>query len=207
MHEHAPNLVNLAPVLEYGLVEHVEEHALRVSTEHGIYAARRAKSCILAPTPGDAVLLCTDALGNCFILAVLTGAEESSTLAFQGDLRVQVRGGDLSLATDQELSCNAGRLHLSAPEAEARLGSVSLLAGLVRAQCRTLALVAETLEQSARSLTQRLGSLFRSVEEHAEVQAGSARYIVEDTLAVHTKNSVHIAEEDVKIDAEQIHLG
>ena len=207
MRELAPKPESLAPVMEYGLVESRDGIVFAVATENGLYTAHRAKSCLLAPEKDDTVLLCTDALGNCFILAVLTGEKESGTLDFQGDLRIQVTGGDLALTAENQLSCDSKSLKVNAHEADANIGALSLLAGAVRAQCRALGLVAENLEQSARSLTQRLGSMFRSVEEHAEVQAGSARYIVDDTLAVHTRNTVHLAEEDVKIDAEQIHLG
>ena len=40
-----------------------------------------------------------------------------------------------------------------------------------------------------------------------EVQSGSTRYLVEDTLTMQAKNADHTAEEIVRINAEQVHLG
>ena len=74
-------------------------------------------------------------------------------------------------------------------------------------QCRTLALMAEAVECFATRLTQRLTNAVRLVAEHEEVQAGSLRYCVADDLTMHAKNARHIAEDVVKIDAGQVHLG
>ena len=63
------------------------------------------------------------------------------------------------------------------------------------------------MDQTVRRLTQRLQDSFRFVKDHDETQAGSTRYLVEDTLTMNAKNAVHMAEEIVTINAEQVHLG
>ncbi len=195
------------PQLEYGVVQQRDAAVWTVRTAHGRYTAQRAKSCLLAPDLGDSVLLCTDALGNSFILAVLCGAQDAGTLEFQGDLRLQVRQGDLSLATERELRLTADTCAVTAREGRATLGAVQWLAETVQGQCRRLTLAAQSCEQSLHSLSQRLGSLFRSTAEHEEVQSVSRRVLVEENHVLQCKNSVLLAEEDARIDAEQIHLG
>jgi len=193
--------------MEYGQVGARRDNEYSVNTQNGTYTARKAKSCLLAPDPGDQVLLCTDALGNCFILAVLHGEQESGSIEFQGDLDVQVRQGALRLTADTELSLASESLNLTARTGRAAMERVSLLAESVSGQCRSLVLAADACQQSLRSLTQKLGSFFRATEGHEEVQAGSSRKLVEDTRVLHCKNSVLMAEEDARIDADQIQLG
>jgi hypothetical protein len=66
--------------------------------------------------------------------------------------------------------------------------------------------VAGRAENIFHRLTERLTNTFRYVTEHEEVQTGSTRYLVEETLTMHSKNAMHMAEEMVSINAEQIHL-
>lgn len=196
-----------SPTMEYGQVARRRDNDYSVTTQNGAYLARKAKSCLLAPEPGDQVLLCTDELGNCFILAVLDAEQESGCIQFQGDLDVQVHNGALRLTADKELSLASDALQLTARTGRAAMERFSLLAENVSGQCRHLALAADACQQSLRSLTQKLGSFFRATEGHEEIQAGSSRQLVEDTRIVHCKNSVLMAEEDARIDADQIQLG
>lgn len=195
------------PTIEYGQVLARSKEGYTVQTAHGRYAARKAKSCLLAPEPGDSVLLSTDSLGACFILAILEGAQESSAIEHQGDLSLQVSGGSLQLTAERELSLASETVTLTAHQGNAALERISLLSHSVSAQCRTLELAADICRQSLRSLSQRLGSFFRATEGHEETQAGSSRSLVEDTRVVHCKSSVLMAEEDARIDADQIQLG
>lgn len=195
------------PTMEYGLVASRHGQEFTVLAGQGRYTARRAKSCLLAPEVGDSVLLCSDDLGRCFILAVLEGATEESTLEFQGDLALRVKDGNLNLAAEQDIAMASDTFSLTAREGQATVGRFSLLGESLKTQCRKLVLAADACEQSLRSLTQRLGSFFRATEGHQEVQAASARTLVEDTHVLHCKNSVLMAEEDARIDAEQIQLG
>ncbi len=199
------------PVMEYGRVAANHETGAAceyaVDTEKGRYRARKAKSCLLAPEPGDTVLLCTDDVGNCFILAVLEGDSPVNNLDFSGDVHLRVRRGNMNLAADKEINMTADGLGFVARQARATLERFSLLADAVSSQCRTIVLAADVCNQSLRSLAQRLGSYFRATEEHQEIQAGSARTLIEETHVVHCKNSVLMAEEDARIDADQIQLG
>jgi uncharacterized protein YktB (UPF0637 family) len=84
---------------------------------------------------------------------------------------------------------------------------VCLVAKVFQGQVKRIKMVANTVENTFRRLTQRLQDAFRFVQDHEEIQTGSTRYLVEDTLTINAKNAVHMAEEIVTINAEQVHLG
>ncbi|RLG68848.1 MAG: hypothetical protein DRO11_08520, partial [Methanobacteriota archaeon] len=74
-------------------------------------------------------------------------------------------------------------------------------------QVKHIKTVSATVENVCKRLTQRLKDSFRFVKDLEEVQTGSTRYLVEDTLNMHSKNTVLMSEEIVTINGEQIHLG
>jgi hypothetical protein len=204
------------PAMEYGRVDKHGEK-LAVQTRFGLHPAKRAVSCLVRPENGDRVIASLDNNGECFILSVLerTAPVEGMDLDFEGNVNLRVNSGALRLLTDEELQLAAGsdlfltgrRLGINAQSAETRVERFSFWGRLMNLRLETMEFTARGLTQNIRRLTQWLTQSFRSVEEHDEVQAGSARYLVDDTLTVQSGNEIHMAEEDVKIDAEQIHLG
>ena len=206
-----------APHLEYALVAAVDDAAIVVELQGSRFAAQQSASCLLRPAPGDEVLLSLDSGGRCFILAVLQRAAPQTTqeLAFTGDVRLQVQQGslqlmsetDLTLAAGQSCNCLAREVELLADTAQVRVERANVLAKVLRANLRTVGLVAGNLETTARRWTRRLRDLFSYVEEHSEYQSRNSRHLVEETLTMHAKNAFHVADEIVKVDGEQVQLG
>lgn len=204
------------PYLDYGLILD-EGPALIVRTSSGDFEAQKAVSCLIEPRPGDQVLVSMDSSAVCHVIAVLTRPDEEAgaDLHFSGDVRMRIERGSLQLLADKDLNLAARdnmslaseSLDVNTNQANAHIEKLSFVGEFINIQAKRLKTVADVCEQFLSSLTQRLKSSFRSVEEHDESQAGSARYLVDGTMTVNVKNSVHIAEEDVKIDADQIHLG
>lgn len=196
------------PVLEYARVTALAGNLCRLATPRGELAARRATGCLLAPREGDLVLAAVDGAGAAFVLSVLDRPEAApGCLDYPGDLNVRA-AGDLRLdaATDASLSAS-GTVTLAGTHGEAAFTSLSLLAKAARVQLKNLSVMARTVEQFAVRLTQRLTNSVKLVAEHEEVQATSARYCVADDLTMQAKNARHIAEDVIKIDAGQVHLG
>jgi hypothetical protein len=127
-------------------------------------------------------------------------------LSFDGDLSVRVNGGRMSLASDESLSLASQDFELTAGKGRVMIEKVAFFGRLVESNIEKIKVVAETLDSIVRRAVQRFTSTYRYVEEHEEVQSASTRMIVDGTLTMHTKNTMHIAEGHVKIDAEQIHL-
>jgi hypothetical protein len=206
------------PILEYGHVNFVGEGTFIVLTAYGTASAERAVSCLVLPRVGDTVLLSMDMNGNNFILSVLMHAREDergTDLVFDGQVNVHVNDGDLSftsdrnilLASGEELACVGRNISIHAGKGEASIGTLSFVGKFFESQVERVKNVADSVDTVYRCLTERLINAFRYVKEEEEVQTGSTRYLVEDTLTMHSKNAVHMSEEIVTINAEQVHLG
>ncbi|MFP5221834.1 MAG: DUF3540 domain-containing protein [Acidobacteriota bacterium] len=203
-----------SPSLEYGRVLEAAADGFHVATSFGAVRAVRAVSCLVEPDPGDKVLLSVDMAGSAYVLSVLESAS-ALTLAVDGDARLCVRGGSLTLAADKdialacpgEMAAAAGNMRLHASRGEAVIERVSLVGRALKTQFKRVSSVARSVDQMFRSFTMRAQESTRLVKEHDEVQAGSQRVLVEDLMALHARNHSMIAEEHVVINADQIHMG
>ena len=206
-----------SPVMEYGQVLKADSGRFVVRTSCGDYSAETAVSCLIAPHRGDMVLTSLDRDGHCYILAVLKRGSEDvvpNELLFTGPVHVHVKDGGfdlsseagVSLAATEELAMVAPKVSLHAGTARATVEVFNYLGHSFSARLKKIKIVAGRAENIFHRLTERLTNTFRYVTEHEEVQTGSTRYLVEDTLTMHSKNAMHMAEEMVSINAEQIHL-
>jgi hypothetical protein len=206
------------PALEYGVVASMEEGAYAVLTGTGCRQAVPAVSCLVRPEKDDVVLLSMDEEGNAFILSVLTRKGERSdscTLEFQGQVNLRVKDGGFSVSADEDLCLVSGeRLALVSPQIEVdalegnvRIEKMSYAGKLLSAQIEKIKAIADAVDSVFRRAVARFTTSYRYVEEHEEVQSGSTRMLVDGTLTMQTKTTMHTAEGHIKIDAKQIHLG
>lgn len=199
----------LQPVLEYGMVAAPCEGGFIVTSDSGIIEASVAVSCLVTPEVGDVVLFSLDGSGASYVLSILERpqrAQKSTELSFDGDLSIMVHGGRMSLASEDSLALASKDFELTAGEARVTIEKASFFGRLVENNIEKIKVVADTMDSIIRRAVQRFTSSYRYVEEHEEIQSASTRMIVDGTLTMHTKNTMHIAEGHVKIDAEQIHL-
>lgn len=195
------------PSLSYGWIDEMAEGKYWVATESGRRRALKAASCLLAPQPGDRVLIALDEVSSAYILAVLERADPSvSRIDLPGDATIHA-SGDLSLAAARELTCTAPRLSVGVEDGDFSILRTRLLGNLVEIQAERIKSVCVTADQIYRDLTQRIGDYFRATSGHEDVHAKSSRKLVEQDLTMQSRNTVIIAERNVKIDGELIHLG
>lgn len=203
-----------APSLEYGLVKAAAPGRIEVETSFGAIPAVRAVSCLVEPALGDKVLLSVDMSGAAYVLSVLESASPV-TLALEGDARLEVRGGSLSVAADRDidLSCagglaaTSGEVTLRAARADATVERVHIVGRALASQFKRIRCVAGSMDQLFRRFILHARESSRFVQEHDEVQAGSRRVLVDDLCALHARNHSMLAEEQVVINADQIHMG
>lgn len=218
MENQVKKITPLNPCLGYGTIEAREESLYTLSTPYGIVRCETAVGCLVRPRQGDTVLLSMDEEGTSYILSVLkrpAGAPGGAELAFEGQVELRVNGGSMSIAADGNVSVAAGhalglasqKLTAHAVNGEVAVGRLSFIGRRVVSRVKKISLVARTVEHTVGRLTQRLKDSFRFVRDQEEVQAGSARYLADDTLTMQAKNAVHMAEEIVSINAQQVHLG
>lgn len=214
----APQNELVQPVLEYGRVSDEGDRYFTVLTSYGEVVSERAVSCLVHPEAGDTVLLSVDMSGDSFILSVLrrdVEARDKTDILFDGEVNLHVSNGTLSLTSDNgitlgsrgEVACAGQKISLHADEGEATIKNCSFLGTFLHVQAERIKHVADTVDSVFRQWTQRLERAFRFIKDEEEVQSGSTRYLVEDTLTMHSKNAVHMSEEIVTINAEQVHLG
>ncbi len=198
------------PCMEYGRVIGVEDRSSIVHTSSGPIRAEQAVGCLVKPEPGDTVLLAVAGSGQDYILSVLEredGNDAATDIEFQGKVNLRVNGGALSMSSDEEITWASPRISMHANRAEAVFEKFSFVGRVFKGQVKRIHIVAKAVENTYRRLTQRLRDSIRYVEDHEEIQSGSTRYLVEDTLTMQAKNADHLAEEIVRINAEQVHLG
>lgn len=179
------------------------------------HEARRALSCLVEPAVGDTVLLAV-APSTCFVLAVLTRAEGApAELRLTGDLTLRLARGrftvvadeGVELATGARIQMLAGELGVQAGAGEVFIDRLALVGSRVTAEVERVKTVAATLDQTLDRWSQRVKRVFRRVEEIEQVRAEQIDYAAETTLRAHGRNTVVTAEQLVKMDGEQIHLG
>lgn len=156
----------------------------------GARAARRAKSCLVAPELGDRVLCSRDG-ETVYVLAVLESASATTRIQADGDLELQ-----------------ADTLRLRAKSAIAALGEVQVFGRSLDAHfADKVTLFAERVESRATTLVQRTKQVFRFVEALEQVRAGVFDLRAESLAAIRGENTILAARVLAKLDGEQVKIG
>lgn len=200
---------------QYGYVTAVG-HDVTVQTELSFCQASLAPSCLLAPLVGDKVLLVTDTQGGDYVLAVLErAAGQTATLRFSGNTEISAASGSLSLSgrdgvaltSARELSLTATALRATAINGEVTIENMSVVGGAWRSCVDSVKSVGRTFDSVLERCHQRVARSYRQVDEMDQVKAGQIDYQADTSLQLHAKYALVTADELVKMDAEQIHLG
>ncbi len=188
----------------------------------GSYHARRARSCLVAPECGDIVLLATLPRGECYVLAVLdrpgegAGEERSRTkLSLDGDLEIELATGRLTVAAQQGVDLAAGGnvsvvapgINVHAADGNVLIDRLSVLGSVFHAEVDRIKVLAASAESVFDRVVQRVKRAYRTVEETDQLRAGRMDYVAKTSMNLHAGTALLTAEELVKLDGEQIHLG
>lgn len=201
---------------ELARVNRAEGDALRVSAAGGEYRARRAASCLLAPSPGDLVMVATSARGDCWVLAVLERAEEGATaLEVDGDLTLRARGGAVTVAADEgvrvasgaEVSVVAPSVRVAADAVKGVFETMALLGAALEVDAGRVRAAAGVIDTVAERVSAKAQRVYRVVEEFEQVRAGRLDWLARKVLSLRSEHAVIHAKQLVKVDGDQIHLG
>ncbi|MES2712871.1 MAG: DUF3540 domain-containing protein [Pseudomonadota bacterium] len=161
-------------------------------------AARRAVSCLVAPEPGDLVLLGGPDTRP-YVLAVLERAGAAPVcLAVEGDMRIAA-GGTLAL--------NSAALKVTADTGVMTVGALAVAGGTASARFGAITLVADAIESLVTRLMTRAKRSYRFVEESEQLRAADIDYRADGHLHLRGETSTVQARVLVKMDANQIHMG
>lgn len=203
-------------VQEVGTVARIENGTCVTRTAYGEYRAKKAASCLLEPRTGDVVLLCALPQGETYILAVLEQKDGTSAkVELDGDLEIKLRCGHFTvaaasgvdLASSKDVSVTSSGFRVNAAEGSMVFQRLAFLGTLVRAEVEQLKVIAAACDSVMDRIVQKVKRSYRFVEGADHVRAERIDYNARQNVSVHGKNALVTAEELVKLDGEQVHIG
>ncbi len=205
-----------AVIQDYGLVTGSSGHRFTIETTSGTWQARPAVSCLLQPEIGDLVLLTAHSAYEAYILAVLERQTDATAeLLFERDITITSRGGQINLVSRQDiniipkkrLQIISGETGIHTQKAEITIDEMSFWGKFLDANVKSIRLLANGFESVIHLLRQKLSRSYRTIEEVEHVKADRYDCHARSLLSLKGKYSTITANEDVKIDAERIHIG
>lgn len=189
-----------------GFVVHVGGDAVR---------ARRAAGCLLQPEVDDLVLVAVAREGAWVLTVLEREAGAASRVSLDGDLELRLSTGKLTLSAQEgvdvasgaPLRVVAGEVDVHAGAASVSAQAVSLFGTAVSLEAETVRVAAAAVEQVVDRLTQRAKRVYRFVEEFEQLRAGRLDYVAKKLMELHGGSASVTADELVKVDGEQIHVG
>jgi hypothetical protein len=208
-----------AMAVSRGRIQVAAEGLLTVMTESGPLACRAAAGCLVRPESGDLalVVLPNSPKEMAYVLAVLERAQADSPMHIDlgAGARLESEKGCVEIAAGADLRLRAGA------QLEASADSISFVSRAMHWLTHTFSLLGRTVEvvcsvwressrereTTAQTWTQRLGDCRRHVQDLDETQAGMSRTLARETALLHGRVTYVQAEELVKVDGGEVHLG
>lgn len=201
---------------ETGTVIRIDESSFYVRAAGGNYLAQKAVSCLVEPQVDDLVLVACQANGQAYILAILERNSYVPTcISVTGDFNIQVAHGRFSVSSAQGLDfMSASELSLTSPELQVHtqkanvfMEHLSYLGQRFYGEVERMKTVAVTVDSFIQRVSQKIKRSYRTVEEMDHVRAEQIDYHAEKNMNLHGKNALITANDLVKVDGDQIHLG
>jgi len=175
---------------------------------------KKAAGCLLEPEENDTVLVVRNSPEGVFILTVLMRGGADSRVVFPADATLSSEDGKLQITVDTLLLSGARSATLAAPEIsiEGVKGDLSctylaLNASAADAKIGRLSLVSAVIDTISDRVTQRVRDCFRWVSRMDSTTAGQVRVRTENRFDLKADAVSMVAQCDVKIDGDKIHLG
>lgn len=187
------------PVNAIGRVTTIDETGFCIELDSGGCVAKRAASCLLAPEPGDSVLVCGPHAAALYIIAVLERSTDvPSRLVLGKDAEISA-SGRLSLASDELL--------VRARTATTLIDQLSSFGRELSASIGKIKLVGNLFESFLDRVSQYTGHSLRTVEGVDQVRSSIIDYRSEQSLNLQGSEVIATAKELIKVDGKQIHIG
>lgn len=129
----------------------------------------------------------------------LRGSEAVALRCGRGRTGMELSRREMRLASD--------RLLVAAEKTEVTSGETTLAGNRIEGAFERARLVAGRVESVARTVIEKAGNVYRSVENLAQLRAGRVRTLVEGSHVCRARKATLYAQEDVRVQADKIHLG
>lgn len=200
--------------LQIAEVQHTNEHGFQVCIQNERFNATLAASCILRPNIGDKVLIVALPESTAYILAVLEQASAEQTFQFSKHLTIHtdenasiITAEHLELQAEQHLSLTSPELSLYAAKGKAEITQWHYKGDFLQQSVRHISTQAHLVETVTESTHLQAERSFSQIADLQHEMIGRVRTLVQQDYRLDCEYADIFAEQDVKIDAEQIHLG
>jgi hypothetical protein len=199
-----------------GTVVECSADSIRVDTDHGELSARRAVSCLIEPVARDRVLIAGNLADELFVIAVLERKDASTTrIIVDGDLSLGVPKGRFSVAaahgvdlvSAKDMTITSSELTVRAPKGHLFLDHLTYLGRKIFAQTQAIKLVGKLFDAVLDRISHKVRRSYKVVEEIDYMRSEEIDYRAARNMSLRGQNTLVTAEDLVKIDADQIHLG
>jgi hypothetical protein len=191
-----------------GRIVAVEDGVFVVHTSEGVLRAARAFSCLVEPVVGDRVGVLTAAGEVGHVIAVLDRMHTTSArLSLPGDITLDAPEGSIGLRARDGLKLAAPRMEVRAGEGDLVFGRLAYRGDAVRAHVDRIDVVSSVMTKVADHVRETVARSFRFVRELDQLRAARIDYVAEKNVSLRGANAVVTAQELVKMDADQIHIG
>ncbi len=199
-----------------GTVKAVNGKEYVIQGKAGILTVTVAFSCMIRPEINDSVLIAIDEQQQHFILAVTDRPQsEQAVMALpknttisvdEGNLMItaqkdiqMVSANNLSMATENlKVIANKGHIHVEQLASSGKQADVTI---------ERVKIFSDSIDTAARRISQSSKQCFRWVRDLDQLTAGNLIHNVKNLFSNRSQQAVITAKEDVKIDAERIHMG
>jgi len=203
------------PVHLLGNVETIhDDGSYSVRCDGYVWLCRRAASCLLMPAAGDTVLVSGPDHQRVYLLAVIEQANPAaSLLEVPGDLCVAAANVAIEsrentrLTSAQALDLNSTNLNVQSDKGMCLVNEMEYVGKQVKSTVGFFHFIGNVYESIVDRLSQMSRSSFKVTEGVEQVRAGMIDYEAEKTARVHSKYTVVTAEDLIKVDGKQIHMG
>ena len=161
--------------------------------------ARRAASCLLAPVPGDTVLV-SSIDGTIYILAVLERANS-------GDATLSVPKAETLRLRQKSIALEASDLSANVQTATISVEKTNFIGSVLTGVAETLEMVARTIKRVAGHEISHAGTAVRTVDGVESLKANTIAHDASDFLTLKSSATVIDATTDVRVNGERISLG
>ena len=111
------------------------------------------------------------------------------------------------IASSQDVSVVAGQFNVNAVEGVIGLQQLSYVGRLIKSEVEKVKVFAGSVDSWLDRLSQRVKRVYRTVEDLDQLKAGRIDHSAKKTMHLHGQHTLMTAQELVKLDGEQIHMG
>jgi hypothetical protein len=198
-----------------GTVTEVEANVFGVRTSTGCSVeAALAASCLVRPAAGDTVALLPVPSKGHYIVAILERASDAAlALSAPGGLTVSVPKGRFTVAAEgidlvgREIAMHGQKTTVDAQLLRFSFRELAAFGTEVLFNADTFKLAGRFASAVFESVMHRAARSYRVISELEHMTGRQLSYTVSENVSVHGKNNLMTAEDLVKVDGKQIHVG